>query len=112
MLGKVAIPLRPERLLAVGQVKGIDGVAALPAIVAGRLWPQARIGTVRDVAQPRAGGVNRIDIERQRARPQTAPGDSSSEITRATCRTRPRAINSSGLRSSSASIGLDSQTGM
>lgn len=31
-LGKVPIPLSPERLLAVGEVEGIDDVAALPAV--------------------------------------------------------------------------------
>jgi len=94
--GEVAIPLSPERLLLIGEVEGIDDVAALPAVVARRLWPSAWVSAVRDLTQPRAGGVGRIDVERQRGRPQTAPGDSSSETTRATRRALPRAINSSG----------------
>jgi hypothetical protein len=83
-LREVAIPLSPERVLVVGEVEGVDDVAALPAAVA--RWPRPRvwIGAVRNLTQPRASGVNRNGIERQRARPQTAPGDSSSETTRAT----------------------------
>ena len=45
-------------------------------------------------------------------RPQLAPGDSSPETTCATRRALPPAMRSSGLRSSSASIGFESQTGM
>ncbi len=101
-----------ECVLVIREVEGVDHVAVLPAAVARRPRPKARVSTMWDLTQPRAGGVNRDDVERQRARPQTAPGDSSSETTRATWRTLPRAINSSGFWSSSASIGLDSQTGM
>jgi hypothetical protein len=93
---EVAIPLSPERLLLIGEVEGIDDVAALPAVVARWLWPSAWVSAVRDLTQPRAGGVGRIDVERRRVGPQTAPGDSSSETTRATRRALPRAINSSG----------------
>jgi hypothetical protein len=95
-LGEVPIPLSPERVLAVGEVEGIDDVAALPAVVPRRLWASAWISSVRDLTQPRAGGVDRIDVEYQGARPQTAPGDSSSDTTCATRRARPRAIISSG----------------
>lgn len=95
-LGEVAIPLSPQRFLVVGEVERVEGVAALPAVVAGRLRPYVWIGVMCDVAQPRPRGRNRINVERQRAGPQTAPGDSSSETTRATRRTRPRAISSSG----------------
>jgi hypothetical protein len=95
-LGEVAIPLRPQRLLVIGEIEGVDDVAMLPAVVARRLRPKARVSAVRDLTQPRAGGINRNNPERQRVRPQTAPGDSSSETTRATRRALPRAINSSG----------------
>jgi len=95
-LGEVAIPLSPQGLLLIGEVEGVDDVAALPAIIARRLRPKAWVSAVRDLTQPRAGGVDRIDVERQPARPQTAPGDSSSETTRATRRALPRAIKSSG----------------
>jgi hypothetical protein len=95
-LGQVAVPLSPKGLLLVGEVEGIDDLAALPAVVARRLRSDARVSEVRDVTQPRTGGVNRIDVERQRSGPQTAPGDSSSETTRATRRALPRAINSRG----------------
>ncbi len=95
-LGEMAIPLGPERLLPIGEVESVDDVAALPTVVTRRPRPNARVSTVGDVTQPRAGGVNRIDIECQRAGPQTAPGDSSSDTTRATRRARPRAISSNG----------------
>jgi hypothetical protein len=95
-LGEVAIPLSPQRLPLIGEVEGVDDVASLPAVVARRLRPEVWVGAVRDLTQPRACGVNRIDVERQPPRPQTAPGDSSSETTRATRRALPRAINSSG----------------
>jgi hypothetical protein len=92
----VAIPLSPKRFLIVREIEGVDDVAALPTVVAWRLRPEAWVGEVRDVTQPRSSGVNRIDVKRQRVGPQTAPGDSSSETTRATRRALPRAINSSG----------------
>lgn len=95
-LGEMAIPLCPERVLLVGEVESVDHVASLPPVVTWRLRPAARVGAVGNVTQPGAGGVNRIDVERQRARPQTAPGDSSSDTTRATRRALPRAISSSG----------------
>jgi hypothetical protein len=95
-LREVAIPLGPKRLLVVGEVEGVDDVAALPAVVARRLRPQAWVGEVRDLTQPCSCRVDRVDVERQRVGPQTAPGDSSSETTRATWRALPRAINSSG----------------
>jgi len=95
-LGEMAVPLGAQRLLLIGEVEGIDHVAPLPPVVACWLRPRAGVGAVWDLAQPGAGGVNRIDVERQLARPQTAPGDSSSETTRATRRALPRAINSSG----------------
>jgi hypothetical protein len=39
-LGEVAVPLGPGSLLAVGQVEGVDDIAALPAVVWRRiaLW--------------------------------------------------------------------------
>ena len=95
-LGEMAIPLSPERVLVVGEVESVDDVAALPTVVTWRLRPYARVGAVGNVTQPRAGGVNRINTECQRAGPQTAPGDSSSDTTRATRRALPRAISSSG----------------
>jgi hypothetical protein len=109
---EVAIPLRPEGLLVVSEVERVDDIAPLPAAVAWWLRPKAWISAVRDLTQPRTCRVDRIDIECQSAGPQTAPGDSSSDTTRATRRALPRAINSSGFRSSSASIGLDSHMGM
>jgi hypothetical protein len=95
-LGEVPIPLSPERLLVVGEVERVDDVAALPAVVPRGLWASAWDASVRNLTQPSAGRVDRIDIECRRARPQTAPGDSSSDTTCATRRARPRAINSSG----------------
>jgi len=95
-LGEMAIPLSPQRVLLVGEVESVDDVAALPTVVTWRLRPNAWVSAAGNVTQPRAGGVNRIDIECQRARPQTAPGDSSSDTTRATRRALPRAISSSG----------------
>jgi hypothetical protein len=95
-LREVAIPLSPKRFLVVSEVEGVDDVAALPAVIARRLRPEAWVGEVRDLTQPCSRRVDRIDVERQRVGPQTAPGDSSSETTRATWRALPRPINSSG----------------
>jgi hypothetical protein len=95
-LGEVAIPLGPQGLLLISEVEGIDDLAVLPAVITRWLWPPAWVSEVGDLTQPRSGGVSRIDVECQRAGPQTAPGDSSSETTRATRRALPRAINSSG----------------
>jgi hypothetical protein len=95
-LREVAIPLSPKRFLVVSKVEGVDDVAALPAVIARRLRPDAWVGEVRDLTQPCSRRVDRIDVERQRVGPQTAPGDSSSEMTRATWRALPRPINSSG----------------
>lgn len=111
-LGEVPVPLGPQRSLGVREVEGVDDVAVLPAVVAGRLRPGTGVGAVGNVAQPGARRVSCVDVECQRTGPQTAPGDSSSETTRATLRALPRAIRSSGLWSSSASIGLESHTGM
>ena len=111
-LGEVPVPLRPERILFVAQVESVDDIAALPPVVARRLRPSARVRFVRKVTQPCANSLGCIDVECRRARPQTAPGDSSSDTTRATLRALPRAISSSGFWSSSASIGLESHTGM
>lgn len=111
-LGEVPIPLGPQRFLGVRQVEGIDDIAALPSAFTGRLRTSMRVGFVGNVTQPCTRRVSCIDVERQRARPQTAPGDSSSETTRATFRALPRAISSSGFWSSSASIGFESHTGM
>jgi hypothetical protein len=93
----VAVPLSPKDLLLIGEVEGVDDLAALPAVVASWLRPNAWVSSVGDVIQPRSGGINGIDVERHRSGPQTAPGDSSSETTRATRRALPRAINSSGI---------------
>ena len=111
-LGQVPVPLGPEGLLCIGEVERVDDLAVLPAVVAGRSRTDTRVGGVGKVTQPGAGRVDRVDVERQRAGPQTAPGDSSSDTTRATLRALPRAISSSGFWSSSASIGRNSQTGM
>jgi len=48
-LGEVAIPLSPQGLLLICEVEGVDDLAALPAVVAGRLRPEARVSEVRDV---------------------------------------------------------------
>ena len=64
-LREAAVPLRPHRRLAVRQVQGVDDGSALPAVVAGRSRPDARITTMGGVAQPHSGDVNRIDVERQ-----------------------------------------------
>lgn len=48
-LGEVAIPLRPKRLLIVGEIEGVNNVAALPAVVALRLRPEPWVSEVRDV---------------------------------------------------------------
>jgi hypothetical protein len=85
---------------------------SLPAAVARRLRPEARVGAVGDLAQPLSRGIDGVDVERQLPRTQTAPGDSSSETTCATRRARPRAIRSSGFWSSRASSGFESHTGM
>jgi hypothetical protein len=92
----MAIPLSPQRALHIGEIESVDDGAALPTAVTWRPRPNARVSAVGNVTQPRPGGVNRIDIKCKRARPQTAPGDSSSDTTRATRRALPRAINSSG----------------
>ena len=111
-LCQVAIPLGPQGFLLICEIDGVDDPATLPPVIARRLWPEQRGSEVRDLTQPRSGDVNRLDVERQQVGPQTAPGDSSSETTRATRRALPRAISSSGFWSSSASIGFDSHTGM
>jgi len=95
-LGEMAVPLGPERVPVVGEIEHVDDLAVLPAVVAWRPGPRPRISAVRHVTQPRARGVDRIDVESQRRSPQTAPGDSSSDTTRATRRALPRAISSSG----------------
>jgi hypothetical protein len=48
-LGQVAIPLSPQGLLLICQVEGVDDLAALPAVVAGWLRPQAWVSVVRDL---------------------------------------------------------------
>ena len=75
-LGQVAIPLGPQRLLLIGEVEGVDYLAALPPVVAWRRRPEAWVSAVRDVTQPRSGGVNRIDVERQR----TVTSDSAGRL--------------------------------
>lgn len=111
-LSEVPIPLGPQRVLGARKVEGINDFAALPSVIGRRLRPSTRVRFVGNVTQPCTSRVGRVDVECQRAKPQTAPGDSSSETTRATLRARPRAISSSGFWSSSASIGLESHTGM
>jgi hypothetical protein len=56
-------------VLVSGEVEGVDDLAALPPVVTRRLRSEAWVGEVRDVTQPRSGGVNRIDVERQRSGP-------------------------------------------
>jgi hypothetical protein len=55
-VGEMAIPLGPQRLLLIDEVESIDDVAALPPVVPWRLRAKARVGAVRDVTQPVAGG--------------------------------------------------------
>ncbi len=95
-LGEMAVPLGPQRVVLIGQVEGVNYLAALPAIITGWVRPNRGIRVVWNVTQPGAYCVDCIDVESQGARPQTAPGDSSSDTTRATVRTLPRAISSSG----------------
>jgi hypothetical protein len=64
-LGEMPVPLRPQRVLLLGEVEGVDGLATLPAVVAGRLRPRARIRVVRNVAQPGACRADCIDVECQ-----------------------------------------------
>lgn len=90
------VPLGPERVLCFGEVERVDDLTVLPAVVAGRPRTDARVGGVGKVTQPCAGRVDWVDVERQLAGPQTAPGDSSSDTIRATLRALPRAISSSG----------------
>src|SRR3954451_11116564 len=66
MLSQVAIPLGPERARIVGQVEGVNHLTALPAAVTRRLRPSAWVCTMRHLTQPRAGSVDRGDVERQR----------------------------------------------
>lgn len=53
-LGEVPVPLGPQSVVGVGEVEGVDDLAALPAVVAWRLRPGMRIRAVRNVAQPGA----------------------------------------------------------
>jgi hypothetical protein len=48
-LGEMAIPLSPQGLLLICEVEGVDDLAALPAVVAGWLRPEARVSEVRDL---------------------------------------------------------------
>jgi hypothetical protein len=45
----VAIPLSPQGLLLICEVEGVDDRAALPAVVAGWLRPEAWVSEVRDL---------------------------------------------------------------
>jgi hypothetical protein len=45
----MAIPLSPQGLLLICEVEGVDDLAALPAVVAGWLRPEARVSEVRDL---------------------------------------------------------------
>ena len=109
---QMAVPLGRHGGRVVGEVESVHDAAALPAVVARGLRTVARVGVVGDVSEPVADGVDGVDVERQEPVLQAAPGDSSSETTRATRRAWPRAISSSGLWSSSEATGFDSQTGM
>jgi hypothetical protein len=64
-LGEMPVPLSPQRVLLLGDVEGVEDVAALPPVVAGRLRPRTRTRVVRNVAQPDASRVDCIDIECQ-----------------------------------------------
>ncbi|MGH3017411.1 MAG: hypothetical protein ACRDLU_03445 [Gaiellaceae bacterium] len=64
-LGEVPIPLGPKRCLLVREVEGVDHTPALPAVVVGGKRPQTRIGSMRNVAQPRSGDIDWIDVQRQ-----------------------------------------------
>jgi len=74
-LSKMPIPLGPERVRLIGEIQRVDDRAALPAVIARGLRSRTRICIVRHVAQPCAGGVDWIDVERQmsdlRRRPAT-----------------------------------------
>jgi hypothetical protein len=61
-LGEMPVPLRPQRLLVVGQVERVDDVAALPAVVARRLRPNVRVRTVRNVTRPRRRDQPRVPV--------------------------------------------------
>jgi hypothetical protein len=63
--GEMPVPLSPQRVLLLGEVEGVDGVATLPAVVAWRLRPRARVRVVRNVAQPGARRADCIDVECQ-----------------------------------------------
>lgn len=63
--GEMPVPLSPQRVLLLGEVESVDGLATLPAVVAGRLRPKARVRVVRNVAQPGACRADRIDVECQ-----------------------------------------------
>lgn len=81
---------------------------ALPAIVRRRVAIGQRPSARPSVLEPGSAHAALVDVERQA---QTAPGSSMPETSRATRRSSPRAITSTGFSSSSASTGLVSQRG-
>lgn len=68
-LGEVAVPLGPQRVRAVREIKRVDNLAPLPPVVARRLRPSMRVRCVRNLPQPRPSRVDGIDVECQRFRP-------------------------------------------
>lgn len=110
VLGQVAIPLRPGRALLIGEIQRLHDRAPLPAVVGRQDMDRQRCCADGCVAKPAAGDSDRIDVQGQRD--QTAPGSSSDAMSFATRRYSPAAMRSTGLSSSSASMGLVSHSGM
>lgn len=67
-LGQHAVPLRPHRLLAVGQIEALDHLAALPATVRWVSRRRERVRPGRDMSPPGPGQAQPVDGE---ARPPT-----------------------------------------
>lgn len=65
LLGQVAVPLRPSRVLGVSEVESTDDITSLPAVVRRRhshRWP--RRGRFRSMPDPAADDRDSIDLER------------------------------------------------
>jgi hypothetical protein len=104
-LRRVAVPLRPGCLVAVGEIERSNDVAALPATVGGFLCPNERIGSRSSYAPPGPGdaddGRDGLDQEKE--------SFSSSATRRDTSLYRPSPRASSGRSSSSPTEGFWSQ---
>jgi hypothetical protein len=109
-LRQIAIPLSYRRFRLVGQVQSTNCQSALPPPICWHRRSAEKRRAMRRVPDPLAADLDSIDIERHRL--QLTPGYSSWAISSATRRYSPRARTSTGLSSSSASIGRLSQTGM